>query len=937
MTKKLGIAAALLLATIGLAPAPARAADPPKGGKPKVALPAGVEAVTAVEGVSEYRLANGMRVLLFPDRSKSTITVNITYLAGSRHEGYGETGMAHLIEHMVFKGSTRHPNIPQELTAHGARPNGTTWFDRTNYFETFAATDENLDWALDLEADRMVNSFMKKADLDSEMTVVRNEFESGENDAKAVLIDRLMSTAYLWHNYGQSTIGSRSDLENVPIEALTAFYRKWYQPDNAILVVAGKIDEAKTLALVAEKFGVIPRPTRPLPADYTVEPAQDGERFVELRRVGDSQMTGAVWHVPAGSHPDFAAVEVLSYLLGDEPSGRLYKGLVETKQAASISASAWSLHDPGVLMVTAEARVGQSLDEVRKAMLKICEEAAATRPTDAEVDRAKQAILKGWELMLRNPERAGIEISEYAATGDWRLMFLHRDRVRAVKADDVVRVAKAYLKAENRTSGSFVPTKSPERAEIPATPDLAATLKGYTGGAAMVEGEELAPDPAVLEARIVRRKLSSGLSLVMMPKKTRGGMVHASLTLRFGDAKSLAGRATAGDIGGDLLMRGTKTKSRQQIQDEIDRLTARISVSGSPSGAQASLEVPKANLAAAMKLVAEILREPSFPAAELETLRQEQLLRAEESLSDPFQKASTTWGRHLNPWPATDPRYQESAEERIASLKAVTLEEIRKFHADFYGASNGELSVVGDFDPKEVEALAKSLLGGWKSPKPWGRLANPYADRPALVTKIETPDKESAVVQAGMRIALKDSDPDYPGLLLGNFMTGGGFLNSRIATRLRQKEGLSYGAGTFFSASAWEPDATWGFYAIYAPQNSELLVRAFREEVQKVLEAGFTADEIAQAKKGWLDSRRVSRAQERELARTLGARQYTSRTLAFDADLEAKIEALTGEQILAAMKRHLDPAKISLVEAGDFAGAKAKAESGQLPATRTGK
>ena len=206
-------------------------------------------------------------MLLFPDPTKPTITVNITYMVGSRHENYGETGMAHLLEHLLFKGTPNHTNIPQELTAHGARPNGSTWFDRTNYFETFQATDENLKWALELEADRMVNSFIAKKDLDSEMTVVRNEFEMGENDPASILQERVLSTAFLWHNYGKSTIGARADIENVPIDRLQAFYRNYYQPDNAVLLVAGQFDEAKTLALVNRIFGRIPKPTRTLPDD----------------------------------------------------------------------------------------------------------------------------------------------------------------------------------------------------------------------------------------------------------------------------------------------------------------------------------------------------------------------------------------------------------------------------------------------------------------------------------------------------------------------------------------------------------------------------------------------------------------------------------------------------------------------------------------------
>ena len=216
--------------------------------------------ITSVEGITEYRLDNGLKVLIFPDQSKPTVTVNITYKVGSRFEGYGESGMAHLLEHMVFKGSSRHKDIPAELTSHGASPNGTTWYDRTNYFETFQATDENLKWALDLEADRMVNSFIKPEDLASEFTVVRNEFEMGENSPSSVLMERILSSAYLWHNYGKSTIGSKEDIERVPVPNLRAFYTKYYQPDNAVLLVAGKIDEAKTLGWINQYFGKIPKP-----------------------------------------------------------------------------------------------------------------------------------------------------------------------------------------------------------------------------------------------------------------------------------------------------------------------------------------------------------------------------------------------------------------------------------------------------------------------------------------------------------------------------------------------------------------------------------------------------------------------------------------------------------------------------------------------------
>ncbi|MCH7812944.1 MAG: insulinase family protein, partial [Planctomycetes bacterium] len=314
--------------------------------------------VASVEGITAYLLDNGLEVLLFPDPSKPTVTVNVTYKVGSRHEGRGEAGMAHLLEHMVFKGTPTHPNIWGALDDHGARFNGTTWVDRTNYYETLPASDGNLEFALRLEADRMVNSTISGEDLAKEMTVVRNEFEMGENNPVGVLSERMLSAAYLWHNYGKSTIGNRSDIERVRVENLRRFYRRYYQPDNATLVVAGKFDIAKTLALIVETFGAIPKPTRVLDQTHTEEPAQDGPRLVTLKRVGEVAAAGLVYHIPAGPDPDFAAVQILSGVLTDQPSGRLYKALVESGLATSVSGSPYRWAEPGVPDIMAQGSPG---------------------------------------------------------------------------------------------------------------------------------------------------------------------------------------------------------------------------------------------------------------------------------------------------------------------------------------------------------------------------------------------------------------------------------------------------------------------------------------------------------------------------------------------------------------------------------------------------
>src|SRR6476646_413447 len=323
----------------------------------------------SIEGVTEYRLPNGLKVLTIPDPSADTITVHIVYLVGSRHEGYGEKGMAHLLEHLLFKGSSKFPDIKGELTRRGARWNGTTSNDRTTYFETLTATPENLEWAIAMEADSMVSSRVSKADLDSEMTVVRNEFELGENNAGGVLFQRMQQLAFPWHNYGNPIIGQRADIERVPIENLQAFYRTWYQPDNAVLIVGGKFDQKKALELVAKHFAPIPKPKRALPSLYTEEPTQDGERDVTLRRVGENPIVSTLYRVPAGHHPDYPAIDVLTNVLGDVPSGRLHRALVQKGLASHAWGAERGLHDPGFVYFGASLAKDGKLDPAREALV----------------------------------------------------------------------------------------------------------------------------------------------------------------------------------------------------------------------------------------------------------------------------------------------------------------------------------------------------------------------------------------------------------------------------------------------------------------------------------------------------------------------------------------------------------------------------------------
>lgn len=913
-------------------------------------LPPGVQKKSSVGGITEYAFPNGLRVLLFPNPGSPKVTINVTYLVGSRHEGYGETGMAHLLEHMNFIETTNGRQIKNEIVSRGAAWNGTTDVDRTNYFETVPATPENLRWALGLEADRMVNVKFTKQILDTEMTVVRNEFERGENSPQSILRERVEATAYLWHNYGKSTIGSKDDLEKVPVERLAAFYRKYYQPDNAVLVITGRLDESATLAAVNDAFGRIPRPERVLDQTYTVEPAQDGERYVELRRVGEGQSVVVAYHGPAAAHPDSAALQVLAGIMsgagggrgprggGGGTDGRLTKAIVDTHKADSANMSVAQRYDPGLITLSASLNKDQSLDEVRKLLISTVEGVIANPPSQEEIERVTTPLLRNLENSLSDPQSIATgALNTAISQGDWRLLFLQHDRLKDIAPADVVRVAKAYLKASNRTVGYYIPDPAPDRTVVPEAPDLSSILKNYKSSVTVKQAEVFDPTPANIESRVVRSKLPNGMKVLLLPKQTNAGMVTALVELRFGNQTTLARSNAAAQLAGALLGRGTRSKNRQQLADEMRKLNARIQVSAGggaggggrrgpvgpasgPGSAIASITVPAENFVLALRLAVEMLKEPAFNATEFDRVRLPRLKALENPQTEPTQLAAENLQRHLTPWKPGDVLYPMTREEQLAGFQKVTLDDVKQFHARFYGANYGIFAVTGPIDRAAVLAAASELLGSWNTSMAYQPIQAAFKPIPPVNTKIETPDKANAQFEAGLRFRLNDAGPDYPAMLLAGYMFGGP-ITSHISDRIRNREGLSYGANARVTIPAEGDDAMLSGTVSLNPANGPKVEFSFTDELARTCKEGFGAQEIESAKKAFLDARLVSRSQDAALLAQLAAYELLGRTMLWDAQLEQKIQSLTPDQINTAFRKHIQPASLTIFKAGDFKAA----------------
>jgi zinc protease len=900
---RLGLMTALLLLTQNARPIQAQSSEK-------------VEKITSVEGITEHRLDNGLRFLFFPDPSAAKVVVNMTVLVGSRHEGYGEAGMAHLLEHMLFKGCKAFPEPWKALTDHGAQFNGTTWLDRTNYYEIMESTNANLEFGIKLEADRLVHSFIRREDLAKEMTVVRSEFEAGENNPEYILSQRMTAVAYEWHNYGKSTIGNRADIERVPIDRLQRFYRKYYQPDNVILTVAGRFDEKKALEYITRYFGPIPRPSRLLEKTYTEEPPQDGERNVILRRVGKVAVVGILYHVPAAAHPDFAAVEVLDDVLTDEPSGRLYKALVETKKATRVTSSIGPTHDPGTLEIMVHVADTSTPEEVRGIMLDVLEKfKPATRD---EIARSRQRFKSQFDQAITKSDSIAIHLSNWMGAGDWRLMFLNRDRIAKVTAKDVDRVAAKYLQATNRTLGIYLPSEKVARTPIPETPAIAKLMKGYTGAKALTRGEAFDPSPENIEKRVQRQQLPCGVKAALLPKKTRGEMVVGELILRFGNEKSLAEYPTASSLLGPLMLRGTRKHSRQEIEDALNKLGASLTFTSKLGTLSMNWQVKRPNLPMFLDLLHEILREPAFPEKELDILKRERQQTLQKAMVDPIQLSIRYMMRTLQPYPRDDVRYQPTIAESLDRLAKTSREQIQRLYDDQLGAQVGELVLAGDLDPKQVTDRFSAMLDGWRPGVPFERIKErAFTNVPGSRKDIITPDKANAIYAGGLTFELTDTAPDYPALELGNFLLGGA-PTSRIFDRLRQKEGLSYGAGSQLSVASQDPVALFLMFAICNPKNIDKADRAALDVVARTLKDGFSDKEIADGKNAYLQEQKVQRSNDRMLVRKLAQYLYLGRTFTFQADLERKIADLTAREVNQALARYIIPSRLVIVRGGDF-------------------
>ena len=949
-------------------------------------LAEGVEFVAEEEGTREYRLANGLKVLLVENAVAPVVTFLVLYKVGSRNEAVGHTGSTHLLEHMLFKGTptfnkAKKTQIAATLQRVGADFNATTWYDRTNYFETVPS--DKLDLAVHLEADRMRNSFIADEDRQSEMTVVRNELERGQNEPVLVLDEAVYATAFREHPYHHPTIGWRADVENVPTARLKEFYDTFYHPNNATAILVGDFERESALELINRHFGEIPASVSPIPEVYTDEPRQQGERRVTVRRAGELPLVQVAFRTPAAlgqdkvlsnaelaaraaappGENDIYALAVLSDVLSNGVTSRLYQSLVETELAVSVDARVDQFRDPGLFNVYATASPGVEPRRVEEVIRRELAR-AATELSDAETGKAKRQIAARVAYERDGTHNVAMQMSEAEAVADWRFFNSYARNVARVTTEDVRRVASSYFDDDNRTVGFFVPKAngngasagsragassskcalkphgekfhhdaSDDRSGSEAASRMEASggeIKSVqadgVAGSAQAEGAgsfvrkgakgaaAAARGGAGFASRVAREELETGAVFLAL-ENAATPTVSVRGSLRAGSYFESKAKPGLARITAEMLKRGTRRRSKLELAGELEQVGADVEFSADVFAVQVAARALAEDFAVVVRMLAEMLREPSFPADELEKLKQQTVAAIREQQSDTrwraFERLSQAVFDEANPF------FVHGGDRLVESINSITVDDVRGFYEKFYGGRSLILSVVGDVRAPQAVALLREAFEGFGGPESVEvAVEDPEPRGGARREFVVVKDKANVDVLIGAAAPLRRAASDYYAAMLANRALGESTLSSRLGLQVRDAEGLTYGIASRFRAPSLAA-GPWYITVSVNPENVERAVESALNVLRGYVREGIRADELEDEKSSSVGSFKVSLSTNAGIATALWNAEFYELGLDYVERFPELVGAVTVEEVNAAIRRYFRPEHLTVVVAGD--------------------
>lgn len=831
----------------------------------------GMEKIAARDGIEEYRLPNGLKILLIENHIAPVVFHQVIYKVGSKNEGTGHTGATHMLEHLLFKcvygrfDSDKGTSMDQLLKPIGGINNASTWLERTNYWEHVPA--EHKEICMEMEATRMRQLILEKRHRDSEMTVVRSELEIGENDPDSVLFDSMLSTVFKEHPYKYPTIGYRTDVEGMPMEALQKFYDKFYYPNNAVLVICGDIEPAQTLDQVGNYFADIPASKHEIPQIYTVEPQQQGPRNFVIRRSGDKARLILGYRACPVSNPDFYVLSMIASLLGgSRATDRLYKALVDTSYSTDVSAMIPWLRDDGVFVIGADVIPGKSPKRVKKLIQATLQRLKKGDVSEAELDRIKIENSKGTRITASNPRSfCGSLITEAEAAADWQWLLDFDDHFNKVTVKDVQKVARKYFKNDSLTTGIFIPKKAKSSSEIKA--QVAAQDNSSQADDTALEISDVKSDvqadvksePALLQQdngkgsnyaeRTTRLVLNNGMTVLSLSVPQPGvepgtGTVGVTLGIKAGTSAASRDKQSVASMVAEMLTRGSAKYSKEALAEAMQLMGSDLDISAGRLYAGGGSNIVAEDLEKYLNILADILRNPQFSQEELDKLKLEYLTWVEGTEDSTKDRAGMALASAL--YPEDSPLHPLSFEEQRRQIQAVTIDDLKQFFAENYSPAGMVLSIVGDIDPSRAIELVKANFADWTGPqpKPWfdfQRRARVEVKR----VNVFLADKANVSMSVGLPLSLKRTAKAYFAARIANAVLGEQTFGSRLGERLRVVEGLTYGSRSGFGERFVDGEP-WVITLNVNPTNVEKAVDCIFDEVRKLLDGGPTEKEISE-------------------------------------------------------------------------------------------
>ena len=869
-------------------------------------------------GIDEYRCTlNDLSVLLMEDHSAPVATFMVTYHVGSRNEAIGHTGSTHLLEHMMFKGTKKfnkenRNTIWTVLEDVGAQVNASTSTDRTNYFELLPM--EHLARAVAIEADRMRNLLLRDEDRQPEMTVVRNEFERGENNPFDVLNKNIWATAYQAHPYHHSTIGWRSDIEGVSTEQLRAFYETYYWPNNATVTIIGDFKKDDALQLILDNYGTTPKSPNKIPEMYTTEPNQEGGRRFVIKRSGQMGIVGVAHKTPDGLHKDNYAIQILARILGGGKSGRLYKKIVDKGLATSIIMWDFPLRDNGLFITYAFLTPGTKHKDIEKIILDEYELIKKKGVTKEEMNRAKGQIRAEQAYSRDGSYSIASNLNEAIATGDWTYYTNYLENINKVTKEDIERIVDTYLTEDKSTTGYFIPKTDSGgdggQLDNPKARHIY-NYKSKPNG----NSENSAISEAKIADRIIEQIPTDGIRLLTLKTGVKDVVTIAGSFLG-GDQYSPQANMMIADLTAAMLDQGTKNQSKFEISDRLETVGASINFSSGQYHVRFSAKCLKGDLPLVLGLLAEQLREPAFNKDDLKTLKARLIGNLKRDKENTGKQAGGTFLRKL--YPKNHPNYSYKIDDHIKMVTDIMPASLKNYHKIYYGLGNMTIVAVGDVDSETFNAEIIKVFKGWKrSPLPKKETNIHAHDVKGGKEYITINEKTSADIYIGLPIGIDRNHEDYYPLMVGTYIFGGNF-SARLMQTVRDEQGLTYNIQSGVGGVNNGNDGYWAILGSFAPQLVQTGYDAVIVQLEKWLKYGVTQAELDAKKSTIAGSYKVGLATTHGLTGQILTNADRGRPNSYLDKYPKLIKAITIDQVNSAIKKYIDIHKLVFIAAGSL-------------------